>query len=62
MICKVCKEDKKKEPTIRNDVTRFVDNNDKMWNGKVCPDCYKVYNRERMKKKRNQSKLESQDI
>ena len=49
MICKTCKEDKIKEPVIRKETTRFVDQNGKLWNGKVCPDCYRKYNRERMK-------------
>lgn len=52
MTCKICKEEKVKEPIIRNDTTRFVDHNSKLWNGKVCPDCYKLYNKERMRKKR----------
>ena len=54
MICKNCKEEKVKEPIIRKDVTRFVDQSGRLWNGKVCPDCYKVYNRERMRLKRLQ--------
>lgn len=52
MVCKTCKEDKVKEPIIRKDVTRFVDQSGRLWNGKVCPDCYKIYNRERMRLKR----------
>lgn len=52
MICKNCKEDKVKEPVIRNDVTRFVDEKNRLWNGKICPDCYRVYNKERMRKHR----------
>ena len=52
MVCKTCKEDKVKEPIIRKDVTRFVDQSGRLWNGKVCPDCYKTYNRERMRLKR----------
>jgi len=59
MICKNCKEEKVKEPIIRKDVTRFVDQSGRLWNGKVCPDCYKVYNRERMRLKR--SELQNQD-
>jgi hypothetical protein len=54
MVCKTCKEDKVKEPIIRKDVTRFVDQSGRLWNGKVCPDCYKTYNRERMRFKRLQ--------
>ncbi len=56
MVCKMCKEDKVKDPVIRKDVTRFVDESGRLWNGKVCPDCYKAYNRERMKIKRKQLK------
>lgn len=62
MICKICKEEKVKEPITRKDTVRFVDEKNRLWNGKVCPDCYKVYNRERMRRKRNQSKLDIQDI
>lgn len=53
MNCKNCKEDKVKEPIIRNDITRFIDDNNRLWNGKMCPDCYKNYNRERMRLKRS---------
>lgn len=60
MTCKSCLKDKSKEPVIRNNVTRFVDENSRLWNGKMCPDCYKNYNRERMRIKRSQSQqLES---
>jgi type II secretory ATPase GspE/PulE/Tfp pilus assembly ATPase PilB-like protein len=52
MVCKTCKEDKVKEPIVRKDVTRFIDQSGRLWNGKVCPDCYKAYNRERMRLKR----------
>lgn len=52
MICKICKEEKQKDPVIRKDVTRFVNESGHLWNGKVCPDCYRNYNRERMRKKR----------
>jgi hypothetical protein len=55
MTCKNCLEDKIKEPVIRNEVTRFVDKNSKLWNGKMCPDCYRDYNRKRMRLKRSQS-------
>ena len=57
MVCKICKEDKQKEPVIRGNVTRFVDESSRLWNGKVCPDCYRSYNRERMKNKRRQLKV-----
>lgn len=60
MTCKSCLKDKSKEPVIRNNVTRFIDENSRLWNGKMCPDCYKNYNRERMRIKRSQSQqLES---
>ena len=60
MTCKSCLKDKSKEPVIRNDVTRFIDENNRLWNGKMCPDCYRNYNRERMRIKRSQSQqLES---
>lgn len=63
MICKSCNEDKPKEPIIRKDVTRFVDESGRLWNGKVCPDCYKIYNRERMRTNRlkKQSQVESSE-
>jgi hypothetical protein len=54
----MCKEEKQKDPVIRKDVTRFVDENGKLWNGKVCPNCYRNYNRERMRKKRSEKALE----
>lgn len=49
MICKQCKNDVQKTPVIRKDVTRFVDAKGQLWNGATCPDCYREYNRERMK-------------
>lgn len=61
MICKSCNEEKTKEPVIRKDVTRFVDHLNRLWNGKVCPDCYKVYNRERMRTKRLQQHSEDEN-
>jgi type II secretory ATPase GspE/PulE/Tfp pilus assembly ATPase PilB-like protein len=61
MICKSCNEEKTKEPVIRKDVTRFVDQLGRLWNGKVCPDCYKVYNRERMRTKRLQKHSEDEN-
>lgn len=56
MFCKICKEEKNKTPISKGDHTRFVDDNNRLWNGKVCPDCYKVYNRERMRKARGKLK------
>lgn len=58
MICKTCNIDKIKEPVIKGEVTRFVNESGQVWNGKVCPQCYRVYNRERMRKKRSEKKLE----
>jgi hypothetical protein len=52
MKCKVCGEDKVKNPESRGSSNRFVDENARLWNGKACPDCYKIYNRERMRRKR----------
>jgi hypothetical protein len=62
MVCKICKEDKVKEPVVRSNNTRFVDQNNRLWNGKTCPDCYKEYNKLRMRKKRNPHKLDIQEI
>jgi type II secretory ATPase GspE/PulE/Tfp pilus assembly ATPase PilB-like protein len=59
MICKTCKKDKCKEPVIRGDVTRFIDESGQLWNGKVCPNCYKTYNKERMRKLRASKKVEN---
>lgn len=56
MICKKCNQDKVKEPIIRGTITRFVDEFNRLWNGKVCPDCYKEYNKNRMKESRAKSK------
>ena len=56
MICKSCKKDVTKEPVMRNDVTRFIDQSGKLWNGKQCPECYRAYNRERMRLKRRLNK------
>jgi len=58
MLCKVCDDEKVKEPVTRNTITRFVDASNRLWNGKMCPDCYKNYNRERMRLKRSQPKQE----
>jgi hypothetical protein len=60
MICKICSEDKQKEPILKGEVTRFIDESGKVWNGKMCPSCYKIYNRERMRKSRK-IKLDSQN-
>lgn len=58
MVCKDCKIEKNKEPVVKSTGIRFVDADSRMWNGKQCPDCYKVYNRERMRLKRLQKKSE----
>lgn len=52
MVCKDCKIDKEKEPVVRATGVRFVDLEGRLWNGKQCPECYKPYNRERMRKQR----------
>jgi len=57
MFCKICKKEKVKQPVSRGICTRFVDENNRIWNGKVCPDCYKEYNRDRMRKSRAEKKL-----
>ena len=57
MSCKICKEEKIKQPCSRGNDTRFVDENNRLWNGKVCRDCYRAYNRERMRKSRASKKL-----
>lgn len=57
MICKICNEEKEKTPVIRNNVTRFVDQDGRMWNGRMCASCYKSYNRERMRIKRLSTKV-----
>lgn len=66
MMCKICKEEKEKIPQIRGIVTRFVDDLGQLWNGKVCPSCYRIYNRERMRKvrekKKNSSNFQRLDI
>lgn len=62
MICKECGEDKAKEPVIRSNGVRFVDASDRLWNGKQCPDCYKLYNRQRMRLKRLQEKAVDQKL
>lgn len=55
MKCKECKEKKVKKPEIRNGVTRYFTEDGRMWNGKICPSCYKIYNRNRMRNSRNQN-------
>jgi hypothetical protein len=54
MVCKICHQDKCKEPVIRKDTTRFADESGRLWNGKQCPDCYKEYNKQRMRLKRKE--------
>lgn len=49
MKCKSCPEDKVKNPIVRETTVRFVDDKGRLWNGKQCPDCYKAYNKERMR-------------
>ena len=57
MSCKICKEEKIKQPVSRGDHTRFVDEKNRLWNGRVCPECYRDYNRERMRKSRASKKI-----
>lgn len=56
MNCKICKQEKVKKPDVRGKTIRYLDDKDRLWNGLTCPDCYKMYNRERMRKKRNPPK------
>ena len=62
MVCKECGKDKTKEPVIRSNGVRFVDADLRLWNGKQCPDCYKTYNRQRMRLKRLQEKSVDQKL
>ncbi len=57
MKCKSCQQDVPKTPIARNGITRFVDGNNQLWNGKMCPDCYRKYNKERMRFKRKSEKV-----
>lgn len=57
MICKICKIDKLKQHITKGDHVRFIDELNRVWNGKVCPDCYKIYNKQRMRKSRADKKL-----
>lgn len=52
MKCKECKIDKVKEPVVRGNITRFVDDKGQVWNGACCPSCYRLYNKARMKASR----------
>lgn len=55
MKCKECKEDKVKKAIIKGTTTRFINEEGRMWNGMQCPDCYKIYNRERMRRSQSSS-------
>lgn len=57
--CKACKLPKQKLPIQKGKVTRFVDENNRLWNGKQCPDCYKEYNRKRMQATRQKQNVDS---
>lgn len=59
MKCKVCQQEKTKTPVIRNNITRFVDENNRLWNGSQCADCYKEYNKNRMRVTRKQKQIET---
>lgn len=58
MVCKICKKTLIKTPVIRGKTTRYVDEFFRLWNGATCPDCYREYNRERMRKKRAELRLQ----
>ena len=49
MKCKECNEEKTKSPLVRGKHIRFCDKDGRIWNGKLCPDCYQKYNKERMR-------------
>lgn len=51
-VCKVCKEKKYKKAIKKGIVYRFVDELNRLWNGKMCPDCFKGYNKEKMREAR----------
>jgi hypothetical protein len=55
--CKNCNEEKVKKPKIFGKHTLFIDDQERRWNGKQCPDCYKAYNKERMRKVRKDPSL-----
>ena len=55
--CKNCNLSKQKTPVTKGNITRFVDENNKVWNGKQCPDCYKEYNRNRMRLSRQKQNV-----
>lgn len=50
--CKMCEQEKTKSPQICGNHCLFVDENGRRWNGKQCPDCYKQYNKTRMRQVR----------
>lgn len=52
MVCKECKLDRVKSPVTQGKHVRFADEHGRIWNGKICPDCYKLYNKERMRRTR----------
>lgn len=62
MKCRTCEEDKVKSPVIRGKHVRFCDINGKIWNGLDCPDCYKLYNKERMRLSRLNKSTKSLEI
>lgn len=49
MKCKECKQEVVKEPVSRGTITRYVDEKGQLWNGAKCPNCYRIYNKERMR-------------
>jgi len=50
--CKACNEEKVKQPKICGNHTLFIDESGRRWNGKQCPECYKIYNKQSMQKVR----------
>jgi len=46
-ICKVCNNDK---PKHRRGLTNYVNNENKFWLGRVCPDCAGPYKKEHYRK------------
>lgn len=55
--CKMCNEEKSKTPQIFGNNCLFVDDQGRRWNGKQCPDCYKEYNKKRMRQVRKDPAL-----
>jgi hypothetical protein len=52
MKCKMCGIEKPKSPVVRGKHVRFCQEDGRLWNGNQCSDCYKEYNKERMRRTR----------